>query len=160
MLCSDERKLSTLQQHQKLCFTMLPISADTASGARRPGISHGSMVQRTGLAPPLLPRPTRGFSVDRSSVSRPRTLLFASSLTTWTTQATTAGHGEGREKEREHGCATSWNGERRPWWMRLAQPILIWPLAGRRYVQTGLANIKAILEADHLANRQVRRLAI
>ena len=60
MLCSDERKLSTLQQRQKLCFNMLPISADTASGARRPGISHGSLVQRKGLAPPLLPRPTQG----------------------------------------------------------------------------------------------------
>jgi hypothetical protein len=47
-----------------------------------------------------------------------------------------------------------------PWWMRLAQPILIWPLAGRRSVQTGLANLKAILEADHLANQQVKRLAI
>ena len=47
-----------------------------------------------------------------------------------------------------------------PWWMRLTQPILIWPFAGRRYVQTGLANIKAILEADYPANRQVRRLAI
>ncbi len=47
-----------------------------------------------------------------------------------------------------------------PWWVRLTQPILLWPLGGRRYVQTGLAHIKAILEADHLANRQVRRLAI
>lgn len=46
-----------------------------------------------------------------------------------------------------------------PWWVRLTQPILLWPLGGRRYVHTGLANIKAILESDHLANQQVRRLA-
>lgn len=47
-----------------------------------------------------------------------------------------------------------------PWWVRLSQPILLWPLGGRPYLQTGLVNIKAILEADHLANRQVKRLAI
>jgi hypothetical protein len=33
----------------------------------------------------------RGFSVDRSSVSSQRSLLFASSMIAWTTQATTAG---------------------------------------------------------------------
>src|SRR6266700_4184198 len=39
------------------------------------------------IAPPLLARLSRGFSVDLSPVSRPRRLLFASSPTAWATEA-------------------------------------------------------------------------
>src|SRR6266568_4492079 len=81
-------------------------------GARRSRISLWSLVQSTGLAPPLLPRPTRGFSVDRSSVSRPRTLRFASCMTAWTTGAHTADRYCWQEKEWGHGCAVSWNGSK------------------------------------------------
>ena len=34
-----------------------------------------------------------------------------------------------------------------PWWIRLAQSGLVWPLYGRRAIGKGLANIKAHLEA-------------
>src|SRR6266699_2570165 len=34
----------------------------------------------------------------------------------------TAGRCSWPQKERAHGCTTGWNGERRPWWVRLTQP--------------------------------------
>jgi hypothetical protein len=51
MLCSDERKASPLQQRQKRCFTMLPIFADMANGARRPGISQWNLGEQVGSLP-------------------------------------------------------------------------------------------------------------
>jgi hypothetical protein len=47
-----------------------------------------------------------------------------------------------------------------PWWMHVLQPILLWPLGGRRYVRTGLANIKGLLETKTPSSQKVRRLAL
>lgn len=47
-----------------------------------------------------------------------------------------------------------------PWWMHVLQPILLWPLGGRRYMRTALANIKMLLETEHQASRGVKKLAL
>lgn len=47
-----------------------------------------------------------------------------------------------------------------PWWVRLFQAWLIWPLGGRRYVRTGLANLKTHMEGENTTSQKMRRLAL